>query len=280
MVYGYKTNVEFIDKSYQLLEKLEAKGLWNKDTLVIGLDKSVRPLAYSLRKISDLEGKEKPDMRFFNYSSHLSSTDEEINKVVSKIISKQNPRKFWKYRNVLILDDHVWSGNSLKDAKKIFDKYLNEDLSVIPISLGALDKIRSRKSSEEIISVGEGKYGKSSPAEFTGIKDKILEEGVDYNISTPIKDKEIRQKFLENRYQLSKDIKNYLHEKHPEKISKSSSLEKIVKPISIWLFVLGILFSSKTITGNVIGTFQNQNILGAILIVLGIVGFFISRKSF
>jgi len=39
MVYGYDTNEEFIDKSYQLLEKLEKKDLWNKDTLVIGLDK-------------------------------------------------------------------------------------------------------------------------------------------------------------------------------------------------------------------------------------------------
>ena len=57
MVYGYKTNKEFIDKSYKLLEKLEDKGLWNKDTLVVGLDKSVRPLAYTLKKISDVENK-------------------------------------------------------------------------------------------------------------------------------------------------------------------------------------------------------------------------------
>lgn len=67
MVYGYSTNEEFIDKSYQLLEKLDKKGLWNKDTLVIGLDKSVRPLAYTLRKLSSEEKRETPDIRFFNY---------------------------------------------------------------------------------------------------------------------------------------------------------------------------------------------------------------------
>lgn len=62
MVYGYKTNEEFIDKSYKLLEKLENKGLWDKDTLVIGLDKSVRPLAYTLRKLSSVEGREMLDV--------------------------------------------------------------------------------------------------------------------------------------------------------------------------------------------------------------------------
>ena len=55
MVYGYYSNKDFINASQNLLNELEKKKIWDKDTLVVGLDTSVRPLAYTLRKLTKLE---------------------------------------------------------------------------------------------------------------------------------------------------------------------------------------------------------------------------------
>jgi hypothetical protein len=77
MVYNYSSNRKFIEKAHILLEKLEKKNIWNKDTLIISLDKSARPLAYTLRKLSKEKGKKTPDIRFFNYSSYDNVNADE-----------------------------------------------------------------------------------------------------------------------------------------------------------------------------------------------------------
>lgn len=119
MVYEYDTNKEFIDKSYQLLEKLENRGLWNKDTLIVGLDKGVRSLAYTLRKLAKEQGKENPEIRYFNFSSDdqirgFTLTPELAAKQMKPI--RENGKRYEKtkkpedYKKILILDEHIYEG--------------------------------------------------------------------------------------------------------------------------------------------------------------------------
>lgn len=98
--------------------------------------------------------------------------------------------------------------------------------------------------------------------------------------SIPIKNKEIRKEFIKNRKQLSKDIKKYIHKKHPELTEqKTGKLEKTVETISILSLIAGGIIGTYNITGNVIGNYNSTtNILGVVLILIGIIGFVSSRK--
>lgn len=279
MVYGYDTNEEFIDKSYQLLEKLEAKGLWNKDTLVIGLDKSVRPLAYALRKISQERGNENSDIIFLNY--------EEPDAEIPKNIKNRIGSKLLNYKKVLVLDDYVQSGKSLNGAKKLLKNNFSDLGKNIPLYLASLGKDPDYKNNNEnYVFVDEIKLNEKATSGDTGLRDKynrlfIKDRSlIQESIRIPERRKEVFNKFLQNRKQLSKDIKQYLHERHPEKFSgKNKSLEKIISGIFIFSFLVGLFLSSGNLTGNVIGNSGTwNNILGVVLILGGIGGFFIYKK--
>jgi len=286
MVYGYKTNKEFIDKSYQLLEKLEKKNLWNKDTLVIGLDKSVRPLTYALRKLSKEESRETPDIRFFNYSSHRKISDKEIEE--SEFIRPIDSAFLSKYNNILILDDHAWSGNSLKNIKKIIQKKTNNSSINLACLQNMSRKDKTDKSSDLIYvhDVAE-KDRRLAYSHDTGIEDKRIRrrlfgsklKSITRNQSQRVRGKFEYNFFHQNRRQISKDIKEYLHEKHPKQIKKSGVLEKIVSGIFAFSFLFGLFLSSNNLIGNIVGTFNiKNNFLGLILIVIGITGFLIRKK--
>ena len=296
MVYGYSSNEEFIDKSYQLLEKLDKKGLWNKDTLVIGLDKSVRPLAYTLRKLSSEEKRETPNIRFFNYSSYDYVLGEggknmKINFLAKKYSSELS--KLDKFKNIILLDNFSQYGDTIEDTKKIVGRIIgNKKKSapkIYPVLLNASPhnfKEHRFEDTKDWIFV-ESKYQADTShasSDETGIEDKHSNGSKINSIreSIPIKDKETRQKFLANRYKLSSDIKNYLYEKHPEKVSEknnSGTLERIVSGVFIFSFLVGLFLSSNNLTGNVIGSSGTAHkLFGIILVLVGIGGFFIYRK--
>jgi hypoxanthine phosphoribosyltransferase len=284
MVYGYETNKEFIDKSYQLLEKLENKNLWNKDTLIIGLDKSVRPLAYTLRKLSKEEGRETPEIRFFNYSYYDYPKDENFsNKISKKMNQELSANRLSKIKNVVVLDEYAGSGRTLEFSKETLTKYFSNRNEQIPkIFLAPLNLSPIKEKRDWIYSEKETLRGESKPYE-TGIEDKYSKKELSKQIlqkSVPIKDKETRQKFLANRSQLSSDIKQYLHEKHPEKVlGKSKGLENIISGIFIFSFLVGLFLSSNNLTGNVIGSSgTGHKLFGMILVLVGIGGFFVYRK--
>ncbi len=293
MVYGYDTNKEFVDKSYQLLDKMEAKGLWNKDTLVIGLDKSVRPLAYTLRKLSLEEKRETPDIRFFNYSTnHFRKeelTDKEIGKISKEIQKKINPFNFKKYNRVVLLDDHIYSGKSLKESKRIFKDYFSKSKNNPEINLAALGTDMGNSETlnkEDFIFVDE--YVLKADEYATGINDRkfekrwyeLFKKKPLFETSVPIKYHTKRERFVNNRQQLSRDIKQYLHEKHPEKVfEKKRGLEKIISGIFIFSFVLGLFLSRGDLTGNVVGNSETAHkVLGIVLVLIGIGGFFVYRN--
>ena len=62
--------------------------------------------------------------------------------------------------------------------------------------------------------------------------------------------------------------------------NKGTSLEsRIVSGIFILSFLAGLFFISPILTGNIIGIFENKsNFLGPLLIIIGIVGFFVYKK--
>jgi len=290
MVYGYNTNKEFIDKSYQLLGKLDKKHLWDKDTLVIGLDKSVRPLAYTLKKISDLEKKKTPDIRFFNYSVHNYSPisclghKQNVEEISNRLINKLNTNKFSKYKNILILDEHISSGQSLIDVEKILKNYflgLNPKVNISFAYLGHINEIKNPEfDKKKSIYVQNQMIGNKAESEETGIEDKYKYSDLEKsNLKELIrvKNKATYKEFLQNRKQLSEDIKNYVAKKQ-ERTGRLNLLEKIVQYFSLLLLISGLFIGYKGITGNVIGNSSSINVLGIILIILGLLGLFLSKK--
>ena len=281
MVYGYKTNKEFVDKTYQLLEKLDKKGIWNKDTLIIGLDKSVRPLAYTIRKLSQEEGRPTPDIRFFNYSSSHQIDSIQLKKNVDKLNSEVESRNFSKYKEILLLDDHVYSGNSLKNAKKIISKVLPMFDNIKMVVLGTSTDHDKYLKKEDFIFVENNLPKKPEEKDMTGVEFKI---GGFFPYLTgekiiKISSKKEYAKFIQNRNQLRSDIINYVKEKHDEQENKKSNfLEKIVSMFSFVFVVAGLAVGFPNITGNVIGTSGAPNIVGIGLIVAGVVGLIISKK--
>lgn len=209
----------------------------------------------------------------------------------------------------MILDDYAFSGDSLRQVKDLI-KDLKKDakISFATIKANPYSKINKnsfREIRHELLF--EGKFDEANELDKKFLDINLPKEVIDLNennfiyiddssdsfkpkpsstgiydfrgTSTPIKDKETRQKFLANRYQLRKDIKQYLHEKHPEKVSKKSSLEKIISGVFVFSFVVGLFLSSNVLTGNVIGNSGGgQKILGIILTLVGIGGFFVYRK--
>jgi len=111
-------NEGFINDAYLLLKKLEDKHLWDKDTLVIGLDKSVRPLAHTLRKLSKETGGETPPIRFFNYSSRDWDVSVKLKKIKNALNKIKHP-----YSKILILDDYIHSGRSVSSLAKIIKEH-------------------------------------------------------------------------------------------------------------------------------------------------------------
>jgi len=290
MVYDYPTIQEFIGDSNELLKKLEKAGLWNKDTLVIGLDKSVRPLAYTLRKLSKLEGKELPDMRFFNYSKYdYILSDGTTKKNIAKHLSRKiSPKQLLQYEDILILDEYSCSGKTMLNMKEILNRYfkiLRDKPRISFASLNADEYLISNILKEELIYANNRSIGRRSYSE-TGIKDqtayykpflrkkqKIVEsKKVDYSYNYA--------KFIQNRKQLSQDIKNYVRDNELEGENiKSGKLEKAVQLASIISLIGGFIFGYNGITGNVIGSTSSSNFVGVILITLGILGLVFSQMK-
>jgi len=110
--YNYETNQEFIDDTYGLLKKLKDKNLINKNTGILCLDKSVRPLAYTLRKEIKELGLETPDFKFINYSRRDENSEEKRKKLEKEIQKKMKKN----YNNIIILDEYSHTGESLNSA--------------------------------------------------------------------------------------------------------------------------------------------------------------------
>lgn len=290
MVHAYKTNKEFIVDVHGLLEKFDKKGLWNKNTLVIGLDKSVRPLAYTLRKLSGEEGRETPDIRFFNYShiDYVKLGEDKSKEIMSRLHKRFNKDSLKEYDKILLIEEYAHTGNSLKDIKNFLEQgfsKLKKSPKIYLSSLNINDLEELKIGKNNIIYESSRKYFPRAMAEESGIVDK------DFDINSPevnniyeskrVENHETYKKFIQNRSQLSKDIKEYLHEKHPENISKKPrTLEKIVSGIFVFSFLAGLFLSSNNLTGNIIGNSESAHkLLGIILIFVGIFGFFIYRRK-
>lgn len=284
----------FIHDSYRLLEKLEKKGLWNKDTLVIGLDKSVRPLAYTLRKLASSEGKENPDIKFIDYSTWdemRKGTNEYLPRVMNEIKRIIKPVK--EHKNTLILDYYTHTGGSFSAIKDMLDR--QGAIEGLVADRASLYVSKRLKDSNIIFSHAVGR-DKGFGREYAGVDDKkkyVTSEGGVTSLAK--KDKEAYKKFVDNRYALSKDIKNYLEkrkrglidygyefylgeeEKSEGKLKKS--LEKILSSVFAFAFFFGLISSTSVITGNAIGIFETKlNLISPGLIAIGLIGFLFVRK--
>lgn len=72
----------------------------------------------------------------------------------------------------------------------------------------------------------------------------------------------------------------HTNKKDPLEKKKNRSLEKVISGIFVFSFLVGLFFSLGNLTGNVIGnSFSEGNkILGIVLILIGVVGFFVYKK--
>jgi len=290
-MYGYKTNKEFIDKSYQLLEKLEKKGIWNKDTLVIGLDKSVRPLAHTLRKLAKEEGKSSPDIRFFNYSHIDYNTNDyfqsrkNFEKLSDYIKTKIDPKEFSKYKKFLILDDFAYSGQSLLETGEILSNLLKESKNDSQrLYFAALKVTDNTRQFDGLISIDKGGQIKNNSYD-TGIWEDIEyplnKEGEKVQVHKSKRiDEEGYRTYSFYRTKLNKDIKKYAKKNKlgRTKEPKQNLLEKIVRFFSFIFLVSGFVLGFDGITGNIVGTSSSSNVLGIILILLGIFGLLFSKR--
>ena len=285
MVYGYDTNEEFIDTSNKLLKKLEKKGLWNKDTLIVGMGKSVRPLAYSLRQLSKKQDKETPDTTFLNYDRWGGKFESEnlIKRCVKEIQEKVNLKKIGnKYKRLLILDEYAYSGRTIREAREILKKsFSNQEVKPKIFSATISKDPGENLPHKDHISVDTIYLSKALPEE-KGVEDKYdLPEG-GINESTPIKNAYFKEEFLMRRRQLSNDIDKYLQKKHSERISDAKNLESFLSIIIALSFLVGVLLCLplNNLTGGVIGNpiLEGHKLIGIILIVLAIAEFFIYKK--
>ncbi len=91
---------------------------------------------------------------------------------------------------------------------------------------------------------------------------------------TPSETKVLNKKILniKNILKKSKDIEDTL-------FPKKSGLEKSLAVLFFGSFLAGLLFSSRTITGNAIGVSQNSmNFIGIGLMLFGVLGYFVYKK--
>jgi hypoxanthine phosphoribosyltransferase len=298
MVYGYKTNKEFINNSYKLLEKMEDKGLWDKDTLIIGLDKSVRPLFYTLRKLSKKFGKKSPDIKFVNYEIYPNSdiygeknynkNVAELSEEVSKRIKAEGSKK---YDKVLILDDYIQSGKTINEVEEILKNALDSNLreNNYVASLGVDPEFTKKESfdNSKYFFTEKAERNVKSNSRDSGIRDSYKNKSNELlNPFLPsvkrVPSKIIYKNFINERTQLSKDIKQYVHEIHPELQSNQSSLEKrLVSGFFTLSILTGLAFSLNSITGNVIGTNSaNFSFSWAGLFLIGILGLYINKRFY
>jgi hypothetical protein len=291
--YNYDKNKDFIYGSNRLIWKLEAQKLWNKDTLVIGLDKSVRPLAYTMRKLSKGEGKDTPDFRFFNYSHYdLIDYDKDTKKYASYLKKKVNPKKLSKYKNIIVLDEYVYTGDTLKEANNILKEYFSKSKIKPKISLATLNTGSTAYSHlggsppEGLIYSEIDERGIKIPGNKTGVEDGLdsykpfLKRRRYFTKSFRLKGQRNYQEFLQDRKKLSEDINKYLdeHNKYKDIPTGRKTLEKVTQTVSILSLIFGMFISYKSITGNAIGSSPFTNFSGIILILLAIIGFFLARK--
>jgi hypothetical protein len=247
MVHGFDSNEEFISLTDKLLGKLKKKGLWNEDTLVIGLDKSIRPLAYTLRKLSKERKEDVPQIRYFNYSTHTpygsinkitgfknipkGINPENIKEVSEFLVERINPKKFSEYKNVLILDEGICSGSTLRNARKVFQEYFSKSEKAPKIHIAALgmgdygERSLSKDSGVDDVILGDENIGVTRGSySFTGISDGFYSQFASAPIHHSIK--EAKREFIENRKQLSKDIQEYTGKIYLNEGLEGKTLEK------------------------------------------------------
>lgn len=286
MVYGYKRNKTFIDRSQKLLERLEKKGLWNKDTLVVGLDRSVRPLLYTMRKLSKEEGKETPSIKFFYYS--WRSMKGNANDFAEDMKRRVNPEKIEHYKNILLLDEHLYCGETLRNTKEILENYFSNSKSSPEISMAALGLLHPTNNN----TLQDKKSFIYLPGEAVGMSSDE-DVGVDFKEEVSSEDRgRIRipkplegfdyKKYFKKRKELSKDIEEYIADKYPsiaeEKNFRRKNLEKKVSSgVFISLILSGLFLYGSTLTGYSIGSNSGSNFYGLFLAVFGIVGLIITQ---
>lgn len=299
-MYGYDSTEEFIENTNTLLSKLENEGIWNKDTLVIALDKAVRPLSFTMKKLSDLDGKETPKIVFLNYSSQdgkksLGEYYESDAHLKSIVESLKN------YKNVIVLDQHTHSGRTMDNVWEFLkDKSKNPELNYYFASYTTKasndplfgNKLALRKEFQEL-SDRPGKpvdeYIKELLGDYYERNELMLKNShpliyqkVDYDAESPSSDKtgiEDRvekslvskransKEFIDIRKNLIKKIKEYVHE-HKGVLEESMALS---------LVFLGIFIGAPSITGGVVGVSYSQGLPSILIVFLGLFILFVSR---
>jgi len=97
----------------------------------------------------------------------------------------------------------------------------------------------------------------------------VTKEGVQIKVRNP------EQIYILGSKQDKKNFAKFVSEKN----NSSGNLEKIISGIFIFSFLVGLFLSSNSLTGNVIGSSETAHrFLGIILVLIGISGFFVSRK--
>lgn len=302
LMYGYDSIEEFIENTDSLLSKLEDKGIWNKDTLVIALDKAVRPLSFTMKKISDLEGKETPKIMFLNYSSQdgKKNLEEyyEQDKQLRSIVKKLN-----NYKNVIILDQHTHTGRSMENVCQFLKhKSKNTNLNYYfasytsKTSRDPLFEYRHalRKRFQEMADRAEtpveeymrGLLGDEYESNEMMLKNShpLIFHKVDNDADSPSSDKtgiEDRvnkslvskragsKEFFQKRRRLIEGIKEYV----------SQHKKVLEQTLSLLLIFSGVLIESVPITGAVIGVSNGASFLSFLLIFLGVIGVLISSTK-
>ena len=148
-------------------------------------------------------------------------------------------------------------------------------------SLGIVVDNPSYLNKKDLIFVDDNMPNTKASLEERGIEDKYLDLPGEIQESLRVRNKEVYKKFIQNKKQLSQDIKDYIQEKQDgnKNISLGESLERALQTASIIAFFGGIFLSYQTITGNVTSVSSLiKNPLGIILFVIGILGLFFSRK--
>ncbi len=285
MVY-LNSDEQFVKDSDRLLKKLNKAGLWDKDTLVIGLDKSVRPLTYILKRLSKLKNNELPDIRFFNYSGcdYYKATEEDFEKIARNMKKKFNPSKVGNYKNILVLDEYVCGGDTMRGMAKIMKNYLSEVEHKPTVHFASLNVEKDAHLNHLIYAdtLGMGRRDSSE----TGIEDKYSyfqwskrkNKKDNLQKSMRVKSKKVYRQFIGRRISLSKEVSDYLTREYPElEKVKTGKLEKAVQVASIMALLGGFIFGYNGMTGNIIGSVSSSNIIGTVFIVLGILGLTFSQ---
>lgn len=222
----------YIKDSYSLLEKLKNKKIWDKETLIVGADKSVRPLAYILKKLSDEKKLESPKFTFLNYSiyddnNQSTVADTEIPKLLKIKIGEKKLSEFRKYKKVLILDHYTYTGETLAKMGFIVNEILNNPsikfyYATLEASQSAIKYFWSKQlfypppNPPEIIYTRISSDGFRKSSYMTGIEDKRPSSSEHITESIRVNDKKIYKEYVQNRKKINLAIKEFLkNEIHP-----------------------------------------------------------------